>query len=175
MIRNKNKALSQSSGSAGFSLVELMIVVAIIGIIVTLARPKLISLVANAKSSDAKLQLRQINALQISYFNENNRYLAAADAAGALELGFSSKSKTYTEVKIKTSGNDQYWCAWVWTKPGMLLCPNVSQDAWTLCWNGEGQFARCAWNGGSANCFTDNIAAYPDASTPLSGFNAVCF
>jgi type IV pilus assembly protein PilE len=59
---------------AGFSLTELMIVLVIIGILVLLALPKLLPIVTKAKTTEAKLMLKQVYTLQQSYKYEHDRY-----------------------------------------------------------------------------------------------------
>jgi len=56
----------------GFSLTELMIVVAIIGILATLAIPKFLQYQAKAKQTEAKANLVALHTSEIAYFAENN-------------------------------------------------------------------------------------------------------
>jgi type IV pilus assembly protein PilE len=58
----------------GFSLTELMIVLVIIGILVLLALPKLLPIVTKAKTTEAKLMLKQVYTLEQSYKYERDRY-----------------------------------------------------------------------------------------------------
>ena len=58
----------------GFSLIELMVVLVIIGVLVLLALPKLLPLVTRAKTTEAKLMLKQIYTLEQSYKYEHDRY-----------------------------------------------------------------------------------------------------
>lgn len=67
--------LKLSSHQKGFSLVELMIVVAIIGILAALAVPKFQMFQAKAKQSEAKNNLSHIYTLEMSYFGDNDTYV----------------------------------------------------------------------------------------------------
>jgi type IV pilus assembly protein PilE len=58
----------------GFSLTELMIVLVVVGVLVLLALPKLMPVVTKAKTTEAKLQLKQVYTLEQSYKYENDRY-----------------------------------------------------------------------------------------------------
>jgi prepilin-type N-terminal cleavage/methylation domain-containing protein len=60
--------------SAAFSLVELMIVVAIIGIIATLAIPRFQNFQSKARQSEARFNLSNIYTLQVSYNGDNDTY-----------------------------------------------------------------------------------------------------
>src|SRR5712692_10313418 len=58
----------------GFSLTELMVVLVIIGVLVLLALPKLLPIVTKAKTTEAKLMLKQVYTLEQSYKFEHDRY-----------------------------------------------------------------------------------------------------
>jgi len=62
----------------GFSLVELMIVVGIIGILATLALPRFKQFQAKAKMGEAKNILSHVYTLEQTYSLDNNAYLAFA-------------------------------------------------------------------------------------------------
>ncbi len=59
----------------GFTLVELMIVVAIIGILATIAVPTFLRMRERAKSSEAKANLGAIRVTEHAYYAEFNRYV----------------------------------------------------------------------------------------------------
>ena len=63
---------------AGFTLIELMIVVAIIGILAAIAIPNFLQFQQRSKVSEVKLNLKAITTAQHSYFADSGRYLAAA-------------------------------------------------------------------------------------------------
>ena len=65
----------------GFSLVELMVVVAIIGILSALAVPRFRTFQAKAKQAEAKNNLKHIYTLQMSYYGEHEVY-AEFDTVG---------------------------------------------------------------------------------------------
>jgi type IV pilus assembly protein PilA len=66
--------LSMLKGKKGFTLIELMIVVAIIGILAAIAIPNFLKFQAKSKMSEAKTNLGAIYTGQISYFGEQNSY-----------------------------------------------------------------------------------------------------
>lgn len=66
----------------GFTLIELMIVVAIIGILATIAIPNFLEYQAKSKQSEAKVNLGAIGTCAVAYFGEYNSY-KPVDASGA--------------------------------------------------------------------------------------------
>ena len=75
----------------GFSLTELMIVVAIIGILATIAIPKFMTYQAKAKQTEAKNNLVAIHTGEIAYFAENNGYIDDFNAIGFAMSGSSQR------------------------------------------------------------------------------------
>lgn len=75
----------------GFTLVELLVVLVIIGILVLLALPRLMPLIARTKSTEAQLQLGHLHTLEKSYFYLKSRYSNSLD-----EIGF-EQEKLVTE------------------------------------------------------------------------------
>jgi type IV pilus assembly protein PilE len=80
-VRNIGRLSDQSM--TGFSLTELMVVLVIIGVLVLLALPKLLPLVTRAKTTEAKLSLKQLYTLEQAHRFEKDRYSTKLS-----ELGF---------------------------------------------------------------------------------------
>ena len=75
----------------GFTLIELMIAVAILGIISAIAVPSYVEYVRKGKRADAKVELLRIAQMQESYFVQNLSYAqnfkASTATLGGLGLG----------------------------------------------------------------------------------------
>lgn len=67
---------------SGFTLVELMVVVAIIGILSAVALPNFKKYQAKSKTSEAKLQLASIYTAETAFFGDYNTYASCLAAMG---------------------------------------------------------------------------------------------
>jgi type IV pilus assembly protein PilA len=99
----------------GFTLIELMIVVAIIGILAAIAIPNFLRFQLRAKSSEGKTNLAAIRTAEESYFSEFGTYVAAAPwpaaplttkqvwvvpAVGFDTMGWSPEGEVYFEYEV---------------------------------------------------------------------------
>ena len=81
---------SRARNRKGFTLIELMIVVVIIGILAALAIPRFMRTSGKAKKAEAKTVLKQLFQLESAYYQEHDAFIAAANTAAlvATNLGF---------------------------------------------------------------------------------------
>lgn len=75
----------------GMTLIELLLVLALIGILLSMAVPKLMPLIGRTKSLEAQMQLKHILNLEKNYFYINSKYSNNLD-----DIGF-EQSKLVTE------------------------------------------------------------------------------
>lgn len=90
----KPYSLSQS-GSKGFTLIELMIVVAIIGILAAIALPSYQEYVRKANRADAQAILMETAQFMERYFTTNNTYAGAAVLSSVSPKGASGTAVKY--------------------------------------------------------------------------------
>jgi prepilin-type N-terminal cleavage/methylation domain-containing protein len=98
------KSISRSlklSAQAGFTLIELMIVVGIIGILVAIAAPNFARYQSKARQSEAKIALAAIYGGEKSFYSEYSVYIGSMDAIGYAPEG----SKRFYSVGFSAAPN----------------------------------------------------------------------
>lgn len=88
----------------GFTLLELMIVVAIVAILAAIAYPSYQNYVLRTRRADGKEFMMRVAAAQERYYTNLNRYAAMAD----LGLGTTSERGYYTVSVTLANSNQTY-------------------------------------------------------------------
>ena len=110
----------------GFTLIELMIVVAIIGVLAAIAIPQYNNFRLKAKTAEAKSNLGAIRLGEEAYFTENEVYVNCASTPTAtnflgknaitwtdknnnfLKIGFAAKGKVYYQYDVVAPGGQSF-------------------------------------------------------------------
>ena len=95
----------KSRKMAGFTLMELMIVVAIIGVIVGIGYPNYTQYVVRGKRSEGRTALLDAAARQERYYSDNNQYAALATVG----ITTTTENGYYTiSLQALTNANQNY-------------------------------------------------------------------
>jgi type IV pilus assembly protein PilE len=83
----RRATLSTVLRSAGFTLIEMMVTVAIIGILAAIALPSYSEYVMRGKLMDAHTKLADLRGKQETYWSNNNTYVGPGNICGVEALG----------------------------------------------------------------------------------------
>jgi type IV pilus assembly protein PilA len=134
-----NKFLGKSR--KGFTLIELMIVVAIIGILAAIAIPNFIRFQLKAKTSEGKVNVAAIRTAEEAYFSEFGTYVGGiaspatngtttkvpfTDMGGFGTIGWSPEGQVYFNYEVIISANATAYVA----SAGADIDGNGTDQSW---------------------------------------------
>lgn len=107
------------SGEHGFTLVEILVVITIIGMIMALVGPRVLNYLTESKSKAARIQIESFGSALDLFFLDAGRYPTSAEGLNAL----AQKPGTLTGwngpyVKGGAIPNDPWGKAYVYRSPG---------------------------------------------------------
>jgi len=153
----KSRAVSKKSGFAGFTLIELMTTVAIVGVLVSIAVPMYASQTRKSRRTEARTAVLDLATREERLFSTTNAYstlpadlgYGAAGSSFPMNVGSSYYSvavavvpgppATFTITATPVSGagqdKDKQCASFIVTNTGKQSATNTAgADATTACW-----------------------------------------
>ena len=118
----------RGNNQKGFTLIELMIVIAIIGILAAIAIPNYLGYSCKAKQSEAKSSLGAIATCQEAYKAEFDTYRDGADTAALANIGFAVKGTPRYTYKVTGASATEYLA----TATESTAFGDSDSDTWTM-------------------------------------------
>ena len=133
----------------GFTLIELMIVVVIIGILAALAIPRFMTATTKSKQSEAKGILKQIYTMERTYRQQYNTYWGQGFVASA------AAPNVFMPIGVEIPASAKYTYTITAADPTTLLvtamCADLDDDATQDIWTID--------NGGNLLCTSDDATS----------------
>ena len=109
----------------GFTLLEIMVVLVIVGVLVALVAPRFVDRADEAKVEATKMQMQNISQALKLYRLQNSRYPTSSEGLGALVHG----QKRYLDTLPQDA----------WGRPFVYLSPGIHGDFDLLSYGSDGE------------------------------------
>lgn len=115
----KRRRCGERRGERGFTLVEILVVITIIGLIMGLVGPRVLVYLGESKAKAAKIQIESFGSALDLYYLDNGRYPTSSEGLAAL-VQRSTNSRTWNGPYLKGSAvpTDPWGQAYVYRSPG---------------------------------------------------------
>ena len=118
-IFERRAARARRAGESGFTLVEMLVVITIIGLIMALVGPRVINYLGEAKVKAAKIQIESFSSALDLYYLDAGRYPSSSEGLTALAQR-PGGSQTWNGPYLKGGvvPNDPWGKPYVYRAPG---------------------------------------------------------
>ena len=108
----------RSDGEAGFTLVEMLVVITIIGLIMALVGPRVLGYLGESKVKAAKIQLESFSSALDLYYLDLGRYPSSNEGLAALIHATNSAGWNGPYLRGGTLPNDPWGHPYLYRSPG---------------------------------------------------------
>jgi general secretion pathway protein G len=106
------------SGEAGFTLVEILVVITIIGLIMALVGPRVLNYLGESKAKAAKIQIESFSSALDLYYLDVGRYPTTNEGLAALTRGNNLPGWNGPYLRGGMVPNDPWGHGYVYRSPG---------------------------------------------------------
>lgn len=116
---NQTRKARRRAAQAGFTLVEVLVVISIIGLIMGLVGPRVLNYLSDAKVKAAKIQIESFSSALDLYFLDVGRYPSSTEGLNALmQRPSSANAWNGPYLKGTIVPKDPWGSAYVYKSPG---------------------------------------------------------
>jgi general secretion pathway protein G len=105
-------------GEAGFTLVEMLVVITIIGLIMALVGPRVLTYLSDSKAKAAKIQIESFSSALDLYFLDLGRYPTSNEGLGALTQSNNAQGWNGPYLRGGVVPSDPWGHGYVYRSPG---------------------------------------------------------
>ncbi len=118
-VRRRLRTRSAAAGEAGFTLVEILVVITIIGLIMGLVGPRVLNYLGESKVKAAKIQIESFSSALDLFYLDAGRYPSSAEGLAALvQRPGAAQSWNGPYLKGAVVPNDPWGHPYVYRSPG---------------------------------------------------------
>ena len=114
----RRPARRRRSGEAGFTLVEILVVITIIGLIMALVGPRVLNYLSESKAKAAKIQIESFASALDLYYLDLGRYPSTNEGLAALTQGNNAPGWNGPYLRGGVVPNDPWGHGYVYRAPG---------------------------------------------------------
>ena len=105
-------------GEAGFTLVEMLVVITIIGLIMALVGPRVLNYLSESKTKAAKIQIESFSSALDLYYLDLGRYPTTSEGLAALTQGNNAPGWNGPYLRGGVVPSDPWGHGYVYRSPG---------------------------------------------------------
>jgi general secretion pathway protein G len=112
------RTAGRRNGEAGFTLVEMLVVITIIGLIMALVGPRVLTYLSDSKAKAAKIQIESFSSALDLYFLDLGRYPTSNEGLGALTQSNNAQGWNGPYLRGGVVPSDPWGHGYVYRSPG---------------------------------------------------------